>query len=210
MATALNDIFWHWNGLKHVYEHSGWPFVGDIGLNVDVLTARSCRVVMIIRQNALRRLISNIICRQTGYWIGSKHEFLRRLASTTIVMPSARDIRLLLTADIAAVRTMLADARAAHVSVEVVTFEALFGARANPSSRRNRVAELAEFISGELPDARHLEEAIRRDAESPQHRWLDTMAYASLPGIYDIDAACGNPSVGYLFNDDEPIDKWWL
>src|SRR5438552_16912055 len=79
VTPALERIGSRWNGIKHVWESSGWPFLGRPELNDRILSRPGLRVVVLVRRNWLRRVVSNLICRQTQFWIGTREEFCSRL-----------------------------------------------------------------------------------------------------------------------------------
>ena len=79
LDATLDQIFSRCNGIKHVWESNGWPFMERPGLNFHMSLKPNLHVIFIVRRNLLQRVVSNLISRQTQYWIGTKERFLERL-----------------------------------------------------------------------------------------------------------------------------------
>ena len=64
-------------GIKHVWEADGWPFAEMPELNEEIVSV-SGKMIVLIRRNWLRRVVSNYLCRHTGVWFGTRSDFLAR------------------------------------------------------------------------------------------------------------------------------------
>lgn len=68
LDDALRAIWKTHNGIKHVWDPSGWPFGANEELNKHLLRQRTHRVLYLNRRNTLRRLVSQHMSWQTKVW----------------------------------------------------------------------------------------------------------------------------------------------
>lgn len=65
LRQVMAEIWRTHNGIKHVWEPSGWPFARHSTLNQCLLLEAEARVIFLRRRNTLRRIVSNHMSMQT-------------------------------------------------------------------------------------------------------------------------------------------------
>jgi hypothetical protein len=199
VTDALERIWTRWNGIKHVWESSGWPFLGRPELNDRLLSESGLKVVFLVRRNWLRRLVSNLICRQTQFWIGTREEFCSRLEYVRLRPLDPTAVLTQIRADQEAVNRCLASLSNARVKVLQLQYEDVFR---DGSGREERLA-LLNTVLGFLGFPRVADsdfgEAWERHFDPVLNRWASPEIYRRIPGIARLDEEAGSEETGWLF-----------
>jgi hypothetical protein len=74
LDQTLNKIWTDYNGFKHVWDSTGWPFGTRTELNRQLLRTPQHRILFLNRRNILRRLVSYEMSRQSGVWDATPSE----------------------------------------------------------------------------------------------------------------------------------------
>jgi hypothetical protein len=199
LGRALEEIWSGWNAIKHVWEPSGWPFVGKPEMNREFLLSPETNVVFLIRRNLLRRFVSTYISRYTRYWIGSREEFLTRLSAVNLIPLDAKRVRAQLSRDAAAVNGCLRLLEENRVSSMVLYYEDMFGENVPEFRQLQIVRTVLSFLKlGPISD--EVFERSWKDCLDPtQHRWSSPDVYAHISNIRHIEAEVGCDETGWLF-----------
>jgi len=204
VTPALERIGSRWNGIKHVWESSGWPFLGRPELNDRILSRPGLRVVVLVRRNWLRRVVSNLICRQTQFWIGTREEFCSRLERVRLrpLDPGAvlRQIR----QDQEAVRRCLESLASQRAEVLSLYQEDLFPAGAGRSERLSLLNSILGFLGFATVGDSAFGPAWERLFDPESNRWASPEVYRRIPGIGRIEDEVGGEEIGWLFRDSAP------
>ncbi len=198
MQSALDAIWTRWNGIKHVWEPNGWPFVANPTLNDDMFR-QDVRVLMLIRRNLLRRYISNHICRASQYWIGTRREFHSRCKNLQLKPLSCEVVSSHLRRDadeVARRRRMLSSIGAQHC---VLAYEDLFGTELNERQQLSIINSLLEFLGFVRLGAQDVSHSWREHFDPGINKWSSEVIYRLIPNIDEIEARCGNAETGWLF-----------
>src|SRR5262249_26253559 len=78
VAPALSSLSTEWNGIKQVWDPSGWPFPAGSKYNEELLRQCGGPIVILSRRNALKRVVSSQISEQTKVWSFQSIEHRRR------------------------------------------------------------------------------------------------------------------------------------
>lgn len=194
LQAVLDEIWKHYNGVKHVWHPTGWPFAEGSEFNRWLLTSGH-PVLFLRRANALQRVVSSQISRQTGVYDGDAAERERLLSfefspldAEWIQQQLARELHWL-----AETRRLLKEAAVPHLEL---VYEEIYGI--GPAKRLREVACVLEFL-GRPPlsaeDAARVEEVTDPDTRRLNSRDV----YRRIPGIEDIERRFGSDEGGWLF-----------
>jgi hypothetical protein len=196
---SLRRIWTRWNGIKHVFEPNGWPFLGRPELNSEVAVQQGQRVVVIRRRNLLRRLVSDLICRQTRYWIGTREEFCARLEQTRLLPLDPAKLRGQIRRDRDAM-TQLQHAMAERgVPTLEICYEDMFCTADDPATQMQRVNAVLAFLNVPPISLPTFTRQWRERFDGDRHRWASPDVYRRIPGIDGIEAEVGNDETGWIF-----------
>jgi hypothetical protein len=196
-AIALSRIDSYWNGIKHVCEASGWPFLERPATNTDILVAPHRLTILLVRRNGLRRIVSNHISRCTKYWIGTRTGFRERLMNLELKELDAAEVRHQLECDLEAVQRFRSTLDAIGRPYLTLHYEDLFPA--NQELSRELMAHVLEFL-GYSP-VNHASFASRwwPILRPDENQWASANVYRQIRGIERIEAQVGSEATGWLF-----------
>jgi hypothetical protein len=198
MEAALRLIWTRWNGVKHVWEASGWPFIDRPTLN-DKLVVVSQKVIFLMRRNLLRRFVSNYICQHTQYWIGVKEEFYTRLNQIQL---GPLDPALVLTQirrDRDAVEQRLSFIADQGIHVRCLYYEDFYRAEASSRERLDVVNSLFAFLQVEPITLEYFMRNCQLHFSAAVNQWASPDVYRRIPAIDQIENEVGSDETGWLF-----------
>ncbi len=199
IEVALSAIWTRWNGIKHVYESNGWPFCALPELNDRLALVPSQKIIYLIRRNLLRRVVSNLICRRTQFWIGTREEFLVRLRALALPPLSPEAVRRQIEADKRAIDERVEWFAQNRVPALVMYYEDLFREDAVPAEQLALINSILEFLGlSRITMGTFLEHWQRQFAPSV-YKWASAEVYQAIPDIERIERSVGSYETGWLF-----------
>lgn len=199
LDAAMETIWRRWNGVKHVHESNGWPFPLHPDWNLHLVTRQPQRVIHLCRQNLLRRFVSNAICRQTGLWMGSRQEFIRRLSMVELQPLSASVVKASVDRDREVVAACEAALRTNNVPVLRLDYETFFDAEPADDQQYSEVLKLLDFLGVPAISRVAFNTRWLRYFNIAEHRWADETVYRRIPEVDALEAAVGSDDTGWLF-----------
>ena len=201
LHARLDAIAREFNGIKHVWNSMGWPpFVRDPTLHFELLTSFG-PVLVLRRNNVLRRIVSSEIARQTHIYQSAVcardyRRGLRWFPFRRLDVPRIERELALETRAIARVRQQLADAGIRHLDL---AYEELF-APGDAEDRLQQIEPVFQFLGASFFE---LDEDARRavaDILDPALNKLnDAEMLWRIPDITEIEAQFGSDDTGWLF-----------
>jgi hypothetical protein len=193
LDSTLGEIWAKYQGIKHVWHPSGWPFPDPV-FNPLLLDQPNVTVLFLNRRNGLRRVLSWEIAVQNGIWHRDGPKPNRPLAALDPVA---------LQTDLAAARTAaalcLSRLAASQARFEQLWYEDLFGLAAPLTDRLARVDELLRILGYHAFTGIESRDRIAELLDPDLNRVNDEDSYRQIPNIADIDAICGNDQDGRVF-----------
>lgn len=186
------------NGFKHVWHVSGWPFDGQPLLNDYIVTQAAATVILLHRKNLLQRIVSGDIGYQSQVWHveddGDRSKLLnhpfRPLDRTTIRERLGEERRAFTD-----VQRRLDQLR---VPYKTVSYEELFSG-ASEEQKLSIIGELIAFIT-KVPFQRQRLGDRALQVMDPAHTRLNSaQTYELVPQIHEIEEEFGCEETGYLF-----------
>jgi len=199
LDSALEIVWTRWNGIKHVWESSGWPFLERPELNDRVVLGADRNVVFIMRRNLLRRAISHHISRQTRYWMGSKAGFLRHLDDVKFRELDPEVMLAQIHADQQAVARYLDLLPKGNSRFTTLYYEDFFREGMASLERFQSVNSLLDFLRFEPITFETFAGEWERHFDPTLNRWASSEVYRRIPGIDDIEKEVGSDETGWLF-----------
>ena len=208
LDVVLRHIWRGYNGVKHVWEPSGWPFGRGMGFNLALAMRPDVRILLLTRTNHLQRIVSFEVAAQTNVWhrrseppSGGKRpegkpaaNKLRPLDPTLL----RRNMQLAMAGN----ELMRSTLQSARTPFQEVAYEDIYAPEDQPATSLRRVNEILEFLrAGPLPDGKPADGARR--LLNPRSAKLNSeQTYHAIPNIDDIEAICGTDETGYLFKKE--------
>ena len=199
LKNILDELWSTYNGIKHVWHPSGWPFT-DQALNDYLLLAPGQQVLFLNRRNILRRVVSSQISEQTKVWFLEDEEVRNKIRQFEF-RPLDVDW---LERQLACERKSLARQRELLLATKIdfleLSYEDLFEAPPTFEASLQELNRIFKFLGlAELTDETKLLEA-RRVFDPSQTRMNSEQTYWKIPGIKEIEQRFGSDETGWLFN----------
>ncbi len=186
------------SGIKHVLEASGWPFEQHPHLNYDLLSGEKLTVVTLSRQNLLARVISNFLCRQTGYWIGTKEGFRHSLDSTRVSPISTLEVKRQIEQDQKEYANIHRYLRLMGIRHLNLVYEQLFSHNGTAGDNYVQVCRLFDFLSIENVSFSTFLRTFNCYL-SVDKKWADIDTLKRIPNICEINRELGSDEFGWLW-----------
>jgi hypothetical protein len=199
LDLTLDCIWRRWNGIKHVWEASGWPFLDKPSLNDHIVSGPNRKIIFIARRNCLRRVVSNFLSRQTQYWIGNRLEFYARIGRTRIEAMNSSMVIEQIRRDQQSITLSLKMLKQECAEVLHLYYEDVFRENATPVEQFEFVNSLFEFVGAPRITFDRFDADCRPHFDPNRNRWASPDLYLSIPGIADIEAEVGCDETGWLF-----------
>ena len=201
LDSTLRLIWNNWNGIKHVWQPNGWPFLDRAHLN-DSILLNSDRVILLTRQNLLRRFISNYISQNTDYWIGTRSEFQVRLDRTRMPRLDPRRTREQINEDRDAQQRILRFLQSSQVPFLNLHYEQLFRTDATSAERLGMTNSILRFLGYDLIQLETFTADYASFYDATLRQWGTTEVYSRIPNIEEIERDCGSDETGWLFRSN--------
>jgi hypothetical protein len=197
--AAVDGIWRNWNGFKHVWESNGWPFVNAPGLNDKIALGGTHKIILLIRRNFLRRVVSNLISRQTRYWIGNRVDFERRLKATTLAELDSGALRKQICEDTDAVKRCCHGLLLNKDNARILYYEDVFDEHVAPADQFVTFNSILTFIGATHVSPDVFRERFQYYFDASVHRWATPDVYRRIPNIDQIESEVGSYETGWLF-----------
>ena len=198
---ALEMIWSKWNGIKHVWIPDGTPFKNHEEWNDRIGTGPDRKVILMRRRNLLRRAVSNLICAQTGYWIGTRDGFCDRLKNIELNPVEPETLRIQIDRDRGAMDRCIRSLEAANAQVRTICYEDFFREDQNRQDRLQTVNGILDFLGFSPVTEEKFVERWERHFDPGENRWATEEVYRKIPGVEAVEAAVGSDETGWLFRD---------
>jgi hypothetical protein len=199
LDNILAFIWSRWNGIKHVWEASGWPFAEQPELNDQLVLGKDRRILFLMRRNLLRRFISNYICRQTRFWIGTRAEFSASLANTELRPLDAASVLREIRRDQEAVAQRLQSMSDHKVHFLPLFYEDIFRPAATDSDRMALMNSVLTFLDFPPITSETFLTDWLQHFDPMLNRWASAEVYRRIPEIDRLEEAVGSDETGWLF-----------
>ena len=199
VPATLQGIWTKWTSIKHVWDAAGFPFPDNPALNDDVVRVKGQSVVLLVRANQLKRLVSHHICLHTRYWIGTQSGFRSQLDRTSIPPLQIEQVREDLRRDHGEVErriTMLEREKIQHI---VIRYEDLFTAQVE--RQQEVIARILSFIGLPAVGADEFIDQWWPMLDTSANQWATAEVYRRIPDIELVDCEVGSDLTGRLFSD---------
>jgi sulfotransferase family protein len=199
LDSVLNAIWSKCNGIKHVWESSGWPFEDRPELNDRIVLGPNRRLIFMIRRNLLRRIVSNFISRQTKFWIGTKEEFHERLQSVQLRELSPETVLKQIRSDREAIAHRLESFADRSADVMTLYYEDVFREDASQADQFDVVNSTLEFLGFSQLTLDVFAGEWQHHFDPALNQWASAEVYRRIPGIDRIEEQVGSDESGWLF-----------
>jgi hypothetical protein len=200
LDAALAGIWAEYNGIKHVWYPTGWPFGGGtLTLNRELLRHSDAKVIFLTRRNELLRIVSGEMSRQTEIW-GDFTEEQRTWVRGFAYQPlTPRHIEQQMSAVAAALTELKDTLRESGASALEVQYEDIFAADVYLAERLRVLARLRDFV-GAPEGYPALADYAAAELLNPVNSKLNLdQTYERIPNIDEIDRRFGSDESGWLF-----------
>jgi len=201
LDEALEEIWRDYNGIKHAWDPTGWPFSWKPYFNEHLLLKPDQKVLLLNRRNILKRIVSSRISEQAQIWtLGDKSDKARLLEfqfepiNTAYVnlkwhLEYEREI-------IAQQKQLLVERRADFTEL---WYEDLYETSRTVEEKLDRLNEMLAFLGRErITDQGTLSRvAWLFDPANTKLNSIDT--YRRIPGIDVVERQFGSDETGWLF-----------
>jgi hypothetical protein len=197
VRRQLPEIWREHNGIKHVAGPSGWPFRSP-WTNYDLLTRCGCHVVLLMRRNALQRVVSEEIGRQSDIWHFYSESDRQARASFPFEPISVSRLRDQLQTGEEYLESCRSRLRSAGAHYHEVAYEDIFcdGAGVGMAAAIDQILRFLELPTLEDLGLRHrlpeLLAAASIATDSPT-------VYRKIPNIDQVEVELGSDETGWLF-----------
>ena len=194
------DLIWQrWNGIKHVWVGlSGFPFPENPELNDDIVLAAS-HVIFLERRNLLRRYVSNMICSQLDFWIGTRQEYEARLEHIQLRELSTATALEEIKRDKMALERRLKLFQQHCVQVLHLRYEDMFGCGVTATKQWKIVNDVLTFLGFRNISENEFEDQWVPLLDRDIYQWASPEIYRMIPGIEQLDREVGSDETGWLF-----------
>jgi hypothetical protein len=197
---SILDMIWtRWSGIKHVWEANGFPFIEQPMLNNQIILGPNRKIILIIRRNLLRRFISNHICRQTHFWIGTQAEFRARLQNTEFKPLNPNAVLRQIKRDQEALAGCLQLLSNHNTQFVTLFYEDIFGEQAHAEQQLQIVNSMVEFLNFTPISSDIFSSQWQHHFDPEVNKWASTDVYQRIPKIAEIEAEVGSNETGWLF-----------
>lgn len=192
------ELLWGaYNGIKHVWHPSGWPFGPNTGLNEYLATSAAESVVLLERTNVLRRVVSSQMSQQSGLWETYTEEARNRHLSHRFLPLDRQWIRDHIADEretLSRLRTLVASS---GIRFFIVTYETLYEQGRQTASRT--LEQLLQFLVEPNCTANGSFLKILGTLSDLSDKLNSPQSYSAVPNIQDIEQEFGSDRTGWLF-----------
>lgn len=203
LAAALRSIWERHNGIKHVWQASGFPFPKGSSLNRGLIVDHGMNVLFLTRRNDLRRLVSEKISAETGVWGVFNPDERDRVRSHDYSPIGIPMLRARLEEDGAAIAGFREAIASSGTTCMEIVYEDLFDPGVSRESRVASVDRVYRFIGGRWPIEAALGAGLEDLLDHDQGKLNSEESYRRIPGIENIDRRLGSDATGWLFSGSQ-------
>jgi hypothetical protein len=198
LDRPLRELWREYNGIKHFWDPSGFPFGDTLDLNQRLLVGSGARIIFLTRGNNLRRIISDEISWQTDVW-GTFTEADRHRVREFISQPLRVDrIEWQLDADAKIIPVMRKIVDETGTPTLDLFYEDLFAEGLELEGRLRVVATIRAVLGAREAEDDDSDRLIRSLLDLQKGQLNSTGTYAHIPGIWQIEARFGSDVSGWL------------
>lgn len=198
LDRVLAGIWRGHDGIKHVWQFTGWPFAHDSGLNRALLLRAAPRVIFLTRRNLLRQAVSDQLALQTQ---------LFNLSDDDDIDPEGLEYAPLDDEAIAAELARGREVTGAHfralreadIPFVDLAYEDLYDPNNDIPARRRVVDSLLAFLGRDPRDPEIDEDRVAALLDPERQRVNSRDTLGRVPGIERIEARFGSDETGWLF-----------
>jgi hypothetical protein len=198
---VLAGIWQEYNGIKHVWHPSGWPFGATLDLNRRLLRSKGTKIIFLSRRNELRRAVSSEMSWQTKVWgdfTEAERAWVREFDYKPLSWEKTEHELRSVASGMTDLRDTLRDADASFVELQ---YEDLFAGNVYLAERLKVLNRLREFIG--IPQEYDVQvDFAAADLLNPVNSKLNlTETYQRIPNIAEIEQRFGSDKTGWLFKE---------
>jgi LPS sulfotransferase NodH len=199
VGAAFSAIWAQWTAVKHVWDLNGFPFFGRPELNDETLIHAGCRVILLVRRNILRRIVSQHLSRQTRYWIGPREGFIAKLSDTSVVALDPWRVCLDIRAEQEALASQTKFLAEHDIPFLRLDYEDLFRPGASVSDQASVLNDMLSFVGLAPFDRDGFIEKCTSHLDRNKNQWATEEVYRRIPDIERLEDAAGSDITGWLF-----------
>jgi hypothetical protein len=198
LRGELQEIWRKHNGIKHVWNWSGWPFPNP-RLNRRLLLNEGLTVIFLTRRNELRRLVSTEVSLQTGIWSTFTDSERRQVRSFSFEPLSVEKLRRELDAFALCSQSFRQAMRDLAVRVLYLHYEDLFGEGVTLLQNINLLEFVLDFVGLTASADPQTRSRLARVLDPGNSQLNDLSTYSRIPNAHDIERQLGSDALGWLF-----------
>ena len=198
LDQMVENIWTDYNGFKHVWDSTGWPFGTRQELNKHLLRKPQHCILFLNRRNILRRLVSYEMSRQSGVWDAVPTE-KRRMATFAFQPIDVEWISSALRLEkqhIDNYRQVMIESGVAFLDL---WYEDVFQQR--DSARIESLNQIISFIGGEAIRDERFKSRVNEYFDPFSRQLNSILTYRRIPNIDEIERTLGSDDTGRLFED---------
>jgi hypothetical protein len=197
LDIALSRIRKTYNGIKHVWEASGWPFKGTNRYNDHLLISFN-KVLLLTRKNILQRIISHHISKETGIYSlsGERGHILQQMTLASLDVDQLETQLRCERSQIQHCRTRL---RNNHISFMDVSYEELFLDPVGISSQLKKLNDVITFLGGAVLSDQNMPSKMINLLDPKKNKMNSCKTYMTIPNILNIEKSYGADDTGWIF-----------
>jgi hypothetical protein len=199
LDCTLKELSCSFNGIKHVWHASGWPFNGKRHFNTHLLVEGSERVLFLNRRNILRRAVSSQISKQTNVWFFGDESSRKHVRSFKFTPLDIEWLAWQLKFEIEAISENKRLLDSCGMSYIELWYEDLFERKVNWRRQVERVHEIIGFLGGSAITDEGSIAKMRELLDPKKSKISSPSIYRKIPGITEIENQFGSDETGWLF-----------
>lgn len=199
LRQAVAEIWRTHNGLKHVWDPSGWPFARHSNLNQSLLLEADVRVIFLHRRNRLRRIVSNHMSMQTQIWEAENDETKSRARNFHYAPLDIQWIRLQLEDEKTSIeqhKQIMIDHKVAFLEL---WYEDLYASALELSEKLTKLNEIFAFLRLKGWEERSLPASVMTFLNPDKRQLNSPETYHLIPGVDEVEEQLGADDTGWLF-----------
>lgn len=201
LDSTLDEIWSSFNGIKHVWHASGWPFKGKPQFNRHLLLKGSTRLIFLNRRNILRRAVSSQISKQTNVWFFAEESERQRVQSFDFRPLDIEWLTWQLKFEMEAISEQKRLLDSSGMSYLELWYEDLYESQPNWRRQVERINEIIGFVGGCAVTDESAVSQMRELLDPKNSKMSPHSIYLKIPGILEIENEFGSDETGWLFKE---------
>jgi len=199
LRLTMAEIWRAHNGIKHVWDPSGWPFARHSTLNQCLLLEAEARVIFLRRSNVLRRLVSNHMSMQTQIWDAENEETKNRARTFHYEPLDIPWIRVQLEEETIAIAQHKQLMLAQKIPFLELCYEDLYASTLSLSEKLTRLNAIFAFLGAQVVEERNFIASVSTFLDPDKRQLNSPETYHLIPGIEKVEEQFGSDDTGWLF-----------